>query len=209
MNTRKVVSIALALSTFVLVAGCAGSPGAGQTAPTQPPAAGQSDSTHNPADVSFATAMIPHHRQAVQMADLVPGHGASVPVTQLANAIRAAQQPEIDQMTAMLRAWNAPVPMEGHDMSGMGGMSSSDHAGHGGMTGMMSAEQMAGLAKATGAAFDRQFLTLMIDHHQGAVEMAATELRDGANSEAKALAQRITDAQNKEISQMRGLLASG
>jgi uncharacterized protein (DUF305 family) len=212
MNQKKVVSIALALTTSVLMAGCAAGPGAAQNTPGQQSAGGQPGSTqHDPADVSFTTAMIPHHRQAVQMAEMVAGRGASAQVTELANAIKAAQQPEIDQMTAMLKAWNAPVPTGGHDMStmeGMPGTTSSSHADHGSMAGMMTAEQMAGLGKASGAAFDQRFLTLMIAHHQGAVDMAATELRDGANTDAKALAQRITDAQNKEIGQMRGMLAA-
>lgn len=217
MNQQKVVAIALALTTSVLMTGCAAGAGTAPNGPDQQAAAGQPGSTqHNPADVSFATGMIPHHRQAVQMADMVAGRGASAQVTALAGAIKAAQQPEIDQLTSLLKAWNAPLPRDGDDMSGMpmdghgmSGMPASGHGSHEGMTGMMSNDEMARLRKASGKAFDQQFLTLMIAHHQGAVEMAATELREGTNADAKALAQRITDAQNKEIGQMRGMIASG
>ncbi|HZZ49376.1 MAG TPA: DUF305 domain-containing protein [Pseudonocardia sp.] len=220
MKNQNVLATALALTTSVLLAGCAAGPGAAPNGPDQQAVAGQPGSTqHNPADVSFATGMIPHHRQAVQMADMVVGRGASAQVTALAGAIKAAQQPEIDRMTSMLKSWNAPVPMDGHQPSNMPdmpmdghdmpGMAASGHGGHQGMTGMMSDDEMARLGKASGKAFDQQFLTLMIAHHQGAVDMAATELRDGTNADAKALAQRITDAQNKEIGQMRGMLASG
>jgi uncharacterized protein (DUF305 family) len=80
--------------------------------------------------------------------------------------------------------------------------------GHGTMPGM-SGQDMAALGQASGASFDRQFLIMMISHHQGALTMAATELRDGVNPGAKALAQRISDSQTAQISQMRGMLAAG
>lgn len=112
-------------------------------------------------------------------------------------------------MTEMLKSWQAPVPAQGGDMAGMD-HGSMDHGamGHGAMPGMMTDKQMADLDEANGAEYDRQFLTMMIDHHQGAVDMSTTELRDGQSSSAKALAQKITDAQRTEIAQMRGMLAA-
>jgi uncharacterized protein (DUF305 family) len=78
--------------------------------------------------------------------------------------------------------------------------------GHG-MPGMMSAADMAKLEAATGKEFDKQFCTMMIDHHEGAVAMAKDELADGANPEAKAMAQQIITAQQAEITQMKQILA--
>lgn len=73
---------------------------------------------------------------------------------------------------------------------------------------MLSDNQMSQLRQATGAPFDRVFLQMMTAHHQGAIQMAQTELAAGQNADAKALAQRIITAQQGEITQMRTLLGS-
>ncbi len=79
-----------------------------------------------------------------------------------------------------------------------------DHSGHdtGGGMGM----DTGALAAASGAEFDRMFLTQMIAHHQGAVAMAETEIADGQNTDAIALAESIRDSQNAEIGEMQALL---
>ena len=150
------------------------------------------------ADVRFAQRMIPHHRQAVEMAGLAEGRAADPEVKKLAGQIEAAQAPEIATMTGWLAAWGRPVPSAsaGH------GMPEMDH----GMPGMMSDADMAKLAASSGGDFDRQFLAMMIAHHEGALAMAEDELAGGANPEARALAQRIVDAQQAEIEAMRKLL---
>lgn len=153
---------------------------------------------HNTADVSFATDMIPHHAQALEMAKMALTKAINPQVKQLAQAIQGEQTPEISKMTGWLKGWNKPVP----DTS-MGGM----HMGHGkNMPGMMSSADMAKLAAATGSAFDKLFLTQMITHHDGAVTMANTELGDGQNGDAKTLARSIIAGQSKEITQMKQLL---
>jgi len=73
---------------------------------------------------------------------------------------------------------------------------------------MMSNEDMARLAAATGRAFDRMFLTMMIAHHRGAVTMATAEERDGQYGPAKQLATRIRTSQTAEITEMNGLLTT-
>lgn len=75
-------------------------------------------------------------------------------------------------------------------------------------SGMMTVEQMTQLGQAAGADFDRLFLQMMLAHHPGPVQMAQTELRDGRSSDATALAQRIIDAQQAEITQMQGLIST-
>jgi uncharacterized protein (DUF305 family) len=175
----------------------AAAPGASSTAATDVAA------EHNDADVRFAQNMIPHHQQAVEMAALAADRSASQEVQDLAEQIRTAQDPEIATMTAFLQTWGAEIPaggMAGMDHSGMGGME--------GMNGMMTAEQMGGLAAASGAAFDRMFLEMMIEHHEGAITDAQTELAEGANPQAKELAQKIVDGQTAEITEMQQLLQS-
>ncbi len=73
---------------------------------------------------------------------------------------------------------------------------------------MMSDEEMTQLSGTSGAAFDKLWLRMMVQHHQGAVAMAQTELTDGANTEAKQLAQSIIDGQSKEITTMTTLVGT-
>ncbi|CAN5828909.1 DUF305 domain-containing protein [soil metagenome] len=161
----------------------------------------------NDADVQFAQSMIPHHRQAVEMANIAldPSSEASRDVTRLAGAIKRAQRPEIKTMTTWLESWGEPLD-EGAmdpDMSsgtGMGDDMSDD--------GMMSGEEMSELEDLTGTKFDRRWLKMMIKHHEGAVEMAERECRDGTNPDALELAADIIATQEAEIAEMRELLGS-
>lgn len=157
------------------------------------PAAGP----HNAADVRFATDMIPHHGQALEMAKLALTKATNPQVTQLARAIEGAQTPEITTMTGWLKGWNQAVPDTSMGGMDMGGMS---------VPGMMSSADMAKLKTASGAAFDRLWLTQMIAHHRGAVTMARTEVSAGQNTDAKALAQSIITGQSSEIETMTKLL---
>ncbi|MGJ9411904.1 DUF305 domain-containing protein [Aeromicrobium sp. CF4.19] len=143
------------------------------------------------ADVEFARAMIPHHEQAVEMTALVDdGADASPEVRDLATRIEAAQAPEIEQMQGWLQEWDAEAPGTGdHDMAGM-----------------MSGKQMGALQDATGATFDRLWLTMMIDHHRGAVAMSEDVLSEGEDAEVATLAREVTAAQEAEITEMQELL---
>jgi uncharacterized protein (DUF305 family) len=166
---------------------------------------------HNAADVTFAQQMIPHHRQAVAMAELAATRAKSQQVKDLALSIEDAQGPEIRQMTAWLTAWGqkVPQPMD----SSMPGMSSSmpgmDQSMSSPMPGIMSDSDMAKLKSVTGAAFDKLFLTMMITHHDGALTMAKTEQSMGQYGPAKAMAASITASQSKQIALMKTLLGQG
>ena len=197
---------ATALAATVVLAGCSGtgttsdsSAGASST-PTSSssPSSPQSFTT---ADVTFAQQMIPHHRQAVEMARMAPTRAKDPRVKDLATKIEAAQGPEIQTMTGWLQSWGKPVP---EDMTGMTGM----NHGEMNMPGMMSATDMAKMGKASGADFDTMFLTGMIAHHRGAVEMARAEQSAGQNPDAVALARKIQADQTAEIRQMQRLLKS-
>jgi uncharacterized protein (DUF305 family) len=150
------------------------------------------DATFNDTDVAFSRDMIPHHRQAIQMARLADGQAEDPGVLDLADRIEAAQQPEIETLSGWLDMWEADA---GHMDDGMAGMG-----------GMMSEQDMQALMNATGAEFDRLFLQQMTAHHEGAVEMAETEIDDGQNADAIALAESIRDSQTAEIAEMEQLL---
>ena len=161
---------------------------------------GASDATFNDQDVEFAQGMIPHHRQAVEMAELAETRASNTEVKELAAAIQGAQDPEINTMEGWLTDWDKPLPDDG--MSGMDHGSMGDDL----MPGMMSTDDMDSLSKASGTEFDAMFLTMMITHHEGAIEMAESEITDGSNVEAIALAKQIKDAQAGEIATMTNLL---
>jgi uncharacterized protein (DUF305 family) len=144
-------------------------------------------------DVQFAQMMIPHHQQAVEMADLaLQNDSASADVKALATQIKAAQDPEIQKMKGWLGQWGAS------ESSGP-----MDH----GAGGMMTDQDMSNLMGANGTEFDRMWLTMMIAHHQGAVTMAQDVLATTANADVKELATAVVEGQNKEIATMQGLLS--
>ncbi len=187
---RKTLTVAVLAASLFTLAAC----GSEDDADT---AAG-----HNAADVTFAQQMIPHHEQAGDMAELAKTRAESQEVKDLAADIEAAQGPEIETMTGWLESWDEEVPDAG--MSGMdhGEMSSDE------MAGMMTEDEMADLEAASGAGFDQMFLTMMIEHHEGAIEMARTEQSEGEFPEAVGMAKEIETAQTEEIQTMQDLLKS-
>lgn len=167
---------------------------------------------HNDADVAFATGMIPHHAQALAMADLTRGRQLDPEVDALVEDIEAAQAPEIETMVDWLTDWDEDIPAtmrdhvnagEGHGDSSdqMQGMDEMDD-----MPGMMSAEDMTSLEDATDEQFQDMWLTMMIEHHEGAVDMAETETTSGQFAPAVDLADDIIAAQASEIDAMEQLL---
>lgn len=178
-------------------------PSPGMTASTMASSSGtmagtMAGSTFNVADTTFASSMIPHHQQAVTMADMAldTKAGASTAVKDLATRIKAAQGPEITTMKGWLSTWGATTTAT----TTMGAM------GPAATGAMMSDADMTKLGSLTGTAFDTMWLTMMVSHHQGAVAMAQAELTTGASSDAKTLATKIIAAQNAEIAEMKKLL---
>src|SRR6478752_7491008 len=206
--TFKTLSMAAALAASLGLAGCAANAGAVSSMPMDHGSSGAMSSTmpgagsmpsagstpnagadHNQADIMFAQMMIPHHSQAVEMSDIILAKaGMPADVTALATKIKAAQAPEIRQMTGWLTGWNVPTMMSGHSGHGMGGM--VDDAG------------IDKLKSATGTEAARLFLEQMIGHHEGAIDMAQQEIGAGKSPEAVKLGHDIVDAQQGEITQM-------
>ncbi len=195
---RQFVLPTLLLSSALLFGGC--SVDEDSTAPADGESTTQDAADvaqHNSADVEFAQDMIPHHAQAITMADMVLAVEGST-LTELAEQIKAAQQPEIDEMTGWLNAWGEEVPdADGH--MGMGGMD---------MEWMMSQDDVDSLMGMNGSGFDSMWLQMMIEHHEGAIEMAQAHLDDGQHPDALDLAARIISAQQSEIDQMQDMLES-
>lgn len=218
---HRTVLAATALAVVGLLAGCSATSHPATSSTAMPSTAMPSTDAHNPQDAAFTQTMIVHHTGAIAMADLAAARASSTPVKDLALQIKAAQQPEIDEMTSWLKAWGEPVTMPGMtsptpaptsgDMSGMDMSTpspmSSDSGMDSSMPGMTPAD-MAELSSAMGPTFDKDFLTLMIQHHQSAVSMAKVELSKGQNTAAKNLAQSIVTSQSKQIASMKTMLSS-
>ena len=170
-------------------------------------AAGTATADFNGADVKFAQGMVPHHQQAVRMADIAldPSVAAGKKVLDLATRIKAAQDPEIKMMTTWLTMWGQPMSESATADTNMT-MSSSAGTDAAGMDGMMSLDEMTSLGKLKGAEFDKTWMQMMVRHHQGAITMATTEKSNGSNPDAITLANKIITAQQAEIAEMKTLL---
>jgi uncharacterized protein (DUF305 family) len=186
---------------------------AAQTAPiVQPGAPGQpmrpltadrardlSGVLHTAADVRFMQGMIAHHAQALDMTALVASRAEKEAIRVLAARIEVSQKDEIKMMREWLEARGEAAPAE--------------HAHHAAgsppMPGMLSAGEMARLGQASGAAFDRLFLELMIKHHEGALMMVGALFDSpgaGQESDIYAFASDVLADQQIEIRRMKGML---
>lgn len=199
---RKLAALTLFATISLTLAACSDDSDGGESSDR-----GSSSSQSGPfndADVTFAQQMIPHHEQAIEMAKVAETRAGSDEVKSLAADIEAAQGPEIETLEGWLESWGEDVPSGEMDHGDMNHGSSDE----GGMAGMMDEEDMKSLEDASGAEFDRMFLQMMIEHHEGAVAMAETEVQDGENADAIAMAQKVISDQQAEIDQMNGLLGS-
>jgi len=195
MKRRLLVLTTLVAVGCVSLAACSGGESADSDSSTADSAV--PDATWNDADVAFVQGMIPHHEQAVEMSDMMTGRTVSNSTAALAEQIRAAQTTEVALMQGFLAEW---------------GVELDPHAGHSGDhfmgKGMMSDEQLDELESAGGVDFERMWLTMMLEHHQGAVAMANTVLSGGSDPRVRTLAEGIVAAQQAEIAQIEALLAS-
>lgn len=206
MTRNPILITAVAAVTALALSACTndgddtttGTASPASTAAVEASATDASDESaaHSEADVMFAQMMMPHHQQAIEMSDIVLAKdGIPDDVTRLAEEIKNAQGPEIQQLTEWLAQWGEPAEaQDGHDMSTMDGMLTSD--------------ELQKLSDAEGTDAARLFLEQMIAHHEGAITMAEDEVADGTYQPAVDLAQTIIDTQQQEIDTMRDLLNS-
>lgn len=229
-RNRRAALAATAVTAALVLAACGNdsdTAGSGHQShgSASPSASTTAAGAHNAQDVSFAQGMIPHHQQALEMARLAATRASSAKVKDLATRIEKAQDPEIRTMSGWLKSWDEKMPsgsstgsgVPGMDHSGMPGMDESsmpsmpgmDHSamsGMPGMPGMMDGKDMEKLEKASGADFDTMFLTMMVEHHRGAVEMATAEKTKGRYGPARDMADDIVTGQTAEITEMNKLL---
>ncbi len=191
----RIVAVAAALTTAVVVSSCSKSEDHSQHATSATSTSAQAAAAHNADDVMFAQMMIPHHQQAIELADLTPQRTDNQALLKLANTISAEQQPEIETMKALLVQWGADPTM-------------GDHGMHGGnaMQGMVDDATMTKLKSLNGPEFDTLWLQSMIAHHQGAIEMAKTEIAKGQSVDLTTMAKSIVTSQQAEIDQMKQML---
>jgi uncharacterized protein (DUF305 family) len=207
--TRRAALTATAVTAALVLAACgndsdsASSGHQGHSSASSSASADATTAAHNAQDVSFAQGMIPHHQQALEMAKLAAGRASSAEVKDLAARIEKAQDPEIQTMSGWLKSWGKDVTTSDSSMESMPGM---EHSAHSDMPGMMDSKDMDELEKASGADFDTMFLTMMIEHHKGAIEMATTEKDKGKYGPATSMSDGIITAQTAEISEMNKLL---
>jgi uncharacterized protein (DUF305 family) len=197
-TTRTLFAATLAVATAITLAACSSDTSSGMNGMGGGNGSAMSNSSTatsdaNQQDLMFAVMMKPHHEQAVEMADtILAKDGISAEVTDLATRIKAAQVPEIAQLEEWINAWGGSDSMSGMDHS---------------MNGMMSDEDMSTLESADGSEAEKLFLEQMIEHHEGAIEMAQDEIDDGQNTDAIAMANTIVTSQTEEIVTMKDLLA--
>jgi len=195
---NKALTIPAALAAVIALAGCSASTSSGSSMPgmdhsSMSPSSTPAAADHNGTDTMFAQGMIPHHAQAVAMSEMMlKKQGIDARVAALAGRIKAAQGPEIDRMNGWLKRWNEPNQMPGGHV----------------MSGMLGDDELKKLDAATGAEAGKLFLTQMIAHHEGAVEMANAEVRGGKDPEAIGLAKDVAASQTDEIKEMKELLAA-
>lgn len=210
---KSFIALLAAVPTAVLLSACTGpatdehgnhqqGSESSQSSPVEQPAG------FNAQDVDFATNMIPHHQQAIEMAAMVPDRSTNPAVLKLAADIKAAQGPEIETLKVFLVQWkqgsDSPAPSQSPDAhDGHDGMAPMDPTA---MQGMIDAAAIANLATLKGPEFDKAWMQAMINHHEGAIAMANAEIAGGANVDAKTLAQQIVTAQQGEITQMKQML---
>ena len=184
-----IAAIALALSS----SSCASRESDSQSSATST-SAQPAPALFNDADQVFVAGMIPHHQQAVELSALVPTRSTNEAVIKLAADISAAQEPEIQVLKVLQVQWNADQTDQhqgSHDMP---------------MKGMVDPATVTKLQSLQGAEFDTLWLQSMIGHHEGAIEMAQTEIASGTNDDAKRLAQGVVTTQEAEITQMKQML---
>ncbi|HEX8629223.1 MAG TPA: DUF305 domain-containing protein, partial [Catenuloplanes sp.] len=169
--------------------GPAGTP---TTAPTRTAAA--ATGPRNDLDEMFVTDMIPHHRQAVEMATLAVTRAGDARVKKLAARIGTAQDAEIKTMIGWLKGWRRPVPEP-----------DKAHTAHG--PGMMDHAEMEDLKAAKGKDFDRMFCEMMVRHHEGALQMADAVKSRGQNPAVRSMGAEVARTQKAEVTELRGILA--
>ena len=183
----KIVRALVVVGALAFTAAC----GTSQTSDAESSREEGAKSGLNVVDAMFVQMMLPHHEQAILMADMAleTSRGASAEVVDLARQIKEAQEAEMLILRELLATADDTLDGHMHDMKGM-----------------LTDDEIEELAGSSGAEFDTLWLTGMIAHHEGAVEMAKDVLRDGADQRVRDLAEGIAAVQRAERALMKTLV---
>lgn len=142
-------------------------------------------------DRMFIEQMVPHHQDAIDMAELALERAEHREIRELAESIRGSQSAENDQMRSWYREWfGTSVP----DLGDQGGMMGGPMMGGG--------SDLERLRNASD--FDKEFIEQMVPHHRMGIMMARMAQSSTATDEIRRLAGSIIDAQSREIREMQG-----
>ena len=180
---RKTSMVTAVVGLSLLASACSSATNSGRS--------GTASEQHNEADVTFAQDMISHHKQAIEMSEIA-SESNNPAIRELVRQIERQQEPEIEKMESFLRKWGSSMAMGEHHMASM--------------PGMMSEGELEELRSASGVSLDRMFLTMMVEHHKGAMKNAKREIEEGDSKDAIALATSIRQAQRSEVEEMQQLL---
>ncbi len=162
------------------------SPGSAIGATPDETGAAEPSAGTNAADVAFARQMVPHHLQALELARLAQTRAGDPWVGEFAAKVATARDTDIRTFKDWLDMWGAePLPR--------------DHA----MPGTQKRAEIEALAKLNGPSFDRKYVTLMIEHDNGAIKLARAEQAGGAFEGAKALAVATATALGAEVKELK------
>ena len=203
---RRTMIIGALLAGGLALAGCTPTteapspnpPAPGTPPPVEPAAQGEghgAGDAHSSTDQEFAQQMLTHHEQALELVGLAEATSQNPQVRALATRIAQTQGPEIVQLKSWLAA------KSGHES----GSAPEDVPHHGGMTGMVKPQEMEALRLASGPEFDRQWVQAMIQHHEGAVEMAQAQLSEGSDPELQGFAEKVVATQQAEIQELKSI----
>ncbi len=189
-TVRGVSAPIAAVLVGVMLAGCGSTGSAG------------SSKTANAADRAFVAEMIPHHRLAVQMAQMALTQADHPQLKTLASNIVAAQDREITLMSGVATQIGATVDNQAASgqMQPSAQMKANADALAISMDRMGMSMDMTRLSAAK--PFDREFIDMMSPHHEGAITMAKAEIAKGSDPKLKVLAESIVSAQTREIKEM-------
>ena len=221
-RSRRPAVVAAAALAVALLAGCSGASSGGSTAgetpepvssgpaPLQPGRPGEPNKTGsvtlpadkwNEADAEFAARMIPHHQQALEMAQLAVDRAAGRQVKAIAERIYVEQGPEMELLEDWLTERGYAAPERSAAPDAHGHVAASDD-----MEGMATPAQMEALTAAEGREFDRMFLEMMIRHHEGALSMVEQWAGEGSEIRMQEIGSEINVTQIGEIRRMHDLL---
>lgn len=180
-HARRALMLPLLLALWVALAGCAGDSSTSRR------------DSFNQTDVTFASELIPLHRQSLQLVRMVERRNVDPGLKSLAAQIRMTQAGELESMLSWLEDWDVPAP-------------SGDPSVGTGRSGTVSAADLAAVEGAAGAAFEEQWLRLMIRQHEDAIAIAKVENAEGQYPYAVALANTVMVGQASEVRTMELML---